>query len=50
MLNNFGKKFGSPDNIIICIGDYQRSGLMKHKKPTKGIAMKKLFIEVATYF
>jgi hypothetical protein len=45
MLNNFSKKFGSPDNTIICIGDYKRSGHMKYKEPTKGIGMRKLFID-----
>lgn len=43
MINNFKKKFGNNNNVIIAIGDYEQKKHMKFKEPTKGIGMRKLF-------
>lgn len=43
MINKFRKKFGNPDETIVCIGDYEQKQHMKYKEPTKGIGMRKLF-------
>jgi uncharacterized short protein YbdD (DUF466 family) len=44
MINNFKKKFGKPESVIIGIGDYdQGSYHMKHKEPTKGKGFRKVF-------
>ena len=43
MINNFKKKFGNSNNVIIAIGDYEQKKHMKFKEPTKGIGMRKLF-------
>lgn len=43
MINNFSKKFGKPDEVVICIGDWEQKKQMKFKEPTKGIGMRTLF-------
>jgi len=43
MINNFKSKFGTSDDVIIAIGDYdQGSYHMKYKEPTKGKGMRKV--------
>jgi transposase len=43
MINNFKKKFGSSDDTIIAIGDFdQGSYHMKYKEPTKGKGLRKV--------
>jgi len=43
MLNMFKNKFGSPDNVLVAIGDYSQKQQLKYSEPTKGISMRKLF-------
>lgn len=43
MINNFKNKFGGPENTLICIGDFSQKHSMKHKEPTKGKSIRKLF-------
>jgi len=43
MINNFRKMFGKPEEIIICIGDWEQRKQMKFKEPTIGIGMRTLF-------
>src|SRR3990170_6468689 len=43
MINNFKQKFGDEKNTVICIGDYSQQYNMKHKEPTKGKSIRKLF-------
>jgi len=44
MINNFRKKFGDSDEIIITIGDYdQGSYHLKGKEPSKGKGLRKTF-------
>ena len=43
MINNFIKKFGKPEEVVICFGDWDQKKQMKYKEPTKGIGMRNLF-------
>ncbi len=43
MLNNFKKKFGNPDTVIIGFGDWEQKSQMKYHEPTKGKGFRKLF-------
>jgi hypothetical protein len=43
MINNFKKIFGSPEDTIVCIGDYEQKKHMKYKEPTKGKGIRTLF-------
>jgi hypothetical protein len=43
MINNFEKKFGSPENTIILMGDFSQKHQMKFCEPTKGKSIRKLF-------
>ena len=43
MINNFKKMFGNPEDIVICIGDWEQKKQMKFKEPTMGIGMRTLF-------
>ena len=43
MISNFKKKFGNPENVIICIGDWEQKKQMKFKEPTIGAGMRRLF-------
>ncbi len=43
MLNNFKKKFGDPDTVIIGFGDWNQKSQMKYHEPTKGKGFRKLF-------
>ena len=43
MINNFRNKFGNPEDVVICIGDWEQRKQMKFKEPTIGIGMRTLF-------
>ena len=43
MINNFEKKFGSPKDNIVFVGDYEQKRHLKFNPPTKGIGMRKIF-------
>jgi hypothetical protein len=44
LIQNFRKKFGNPDEVLIAFGDHsQTTGQMKHMEPTKDIGMRRLF-------
>jgi hypothetical protein len=44
MLRTFKKKFGSPEETLIIIGDYDANrGEKKHKGPVKSVGIKRLF-------
>ena len=44
MINNFKDTYGSPEDIIICIGDWEQKKRMKYgKEPTKGKGIRKIF-------
>jgi transposase len=43
MIQNFQKKFGTPENVIIAFGDWEQRQQMKYKEPTKGKGMRSLF-------
>ncbi len=43
MIRNFQRKFGSPNNTLICIGDWSQKSQLKYGEPTKGISMRRLF-------
>ena len=43
MINEFKKIFGSHENTIICIGDWEQRKQMKYKEPTLGKGMRTLF-------
>ena len=43
MMNNFRKTFGEPDEVVICIGDWEQRKQMKYKEPTIGVGMRTLF-------
>jgi hypothetical protein len=45
MINNFKKKFGGPDEVVIAFGDWEQKHQMKFKEPTKGKGFRKLFCE-----
>ena len=42
MIRNFRKMYGSPDEVVICIGDWEQRQQMKYKEPTLGIGLRSL--------
>ena len=42
-MNKFKKIFGGPEQCIICVGNYTKTGQMKFKEPTKGKGFRELF-------
>jgi hypothetical protein len=45
MINNFKKKYGSPENTVILMGDFSQKHQMKFCEPTKGKSIRKLFTD-----
>jgi len=43
MIRNFKEKFGSSNNTVICIGDWEQRKQMKLKEPTIGKGMRNIF-------
>jgi hypothetical protein len=43
MINEFKKTFGSHEDTVICIGDWEQRKQMKYKEPTLGKGMRTLF-------
>jgi len=43
MISNFKKIFGKPEDVVICIGDWEQKKQMKFKEPTLGIGIRTLF-------
>lgn len=43
MINNFKKVYGNPENVVICIGDWEQRKQMKYKEPTLGKGIRCLF-------
>ena len=43
MINQFKKIFGSHEDTVICIGDWEQRQQMKYKEPTLGKGMRTLF-------
>ena len=43
MMKNFKNKFGSPDQVVICVGDWGDSSHRKHHQPVKGKGLRILF-------
>jgi transposase len=43
MMKKFKKIFGTPEEVVICFGDWEQKHHMKYKEPTKGKGMRKLF-------
>lgn len=43
MISNFKKIFGNPEDVVICIGDWEQKKQMKFKEPTLGIGIRTLF-------
>ena len=44
MLNNFERKYGSPENVIVCFGDYDQRN-MKNLEPVKGKGFENFFVK-----
>jgi hypothetical protein len=42
MIRNFRKMYGNPDEVVICIGDWEQRQQMKYKEPTLGIGLRSL--------
>jgi AraC-like DNA-binding protein len=42
MISNFMKMYGNPNEVVICIGDWEQRQQMKYKEPTLGIGMRSL--------
>ena len=42
MMSNLKKMYGNPDEVVICIGDWEQRKQMKYKEPTLGIGMRSL--------
>ena len=42
MISNFRKMYGNPDEVVICIGDWEQRKQMKYKEPTLGIGVRSL--------
>jgi len=36
MLRDFRKMYGNPEEVVICIGDWEQRKQMKYKEPTLG--------------
>ena len=43
MISNFQKIFGNPEDVVICIGDWEQKKHMKFKEPTLGKGIRTLF-------
>lgn len=43
MINNFRRKYGEPDNVVIAFGDHEQHQQMRYHEPTKDIGMRRLF-------
>ena len=43
MISNFKIMFGNPEDVVICIGDWEQKKQMKFKEPTLGKGMRTLF-------
>jgi hypothetical protein len=43
MLRNFKEMYGNPNEVIICIGDWEQKKQMKFKEPTLGKGIRTLF-------
>jgi hypothetical protein len=43
MISQFKKTFGNPEEVVICIGDWEQRQQMKYKEPTLGKGMRTLF-------
>ena len=43
MIRNFRKMYGNPEEVIICIGDWEQRKQMKYKEPTLGKGIRTLF-------
>lgn len=40
MISDFKKMYGNPDEVVICIGDWEQRQQMKYKEPTLGIGIR----------
>jgi hypothetical protein len=43
MISDFKKTYGNPENVVICIGDWEQRKQMKYKEPTLGKGIRTLF-------
>jgi hypothetical protein len=43
MIRNFKNTFGNPEEVVICIGDWEQKKQMKFKEPTLGKGIRTLF-------
>ena len=43
MMKNFERKFGRPEEVVVCFGDWEQKKQMKFKEPTKGKGIRNLF-------
>ena len=43
MINNFRNAFGSPSEVVVCIGDWSLKNQRRHHAPCKGIGFRKVF-------
>jgi len=43
MINEFRKKFGSPNDVVILMGDFGAKGTLSGSEPVKGKSIRKLF-------
>ena len=43
MICNFRKMYGTPEEVVICIGDWEQRKQMKYKEPTLGKGIRTLF-------
>ena len=43
LIKQFIEKFGKPENIVLCIGDWEQKQHMKYKEPVKGKGFRDLF-------
>ena len=46
MLAKFNKTFGTPEDVVLCIGDWNQGQYRKFHEPIKGIGFRKLFRRV----
>ncbi|VBB18724.1 hypothetical protein YASMINEVIRUS_1256 [Yasminevirus sp. GU-2018] len=43
MINRFRDKFGSPEDVVILMGDFSKTEVLKGSEPVKGKSVRKLF-------
>jgi len=43
MISDFKNTYGNPENVVICIGDWEQRKQMKYKEPTLGKGIRTLF-------